>query len=103
MWSYLINKLLPYWVSKGYKQRMKRYNIVAIEISNEGKAPEFKNITVGGLDLVPQSQNEIARMALAAINDISGTKEVKFVTELSEEDFNKYFHNQLMDYINSKD
>ena len=24
-------------------------------------------------------------------------------SDLSEEDFNKYFHNQLMDYINSKD
>ena len=82
---------------------MKRYNIVAIEITNEGKAPELKHLTVGGFDLVPQSQGEIAEIALAAINDISGTKEVKFVAELSEEDFNKYFHNQLMDYINSKD
>ena len=70
---------------------MKRYNIVAIEITNEGKAPELKHLTVGGLDLVSQSQSEIAEIALAAINDIS------------EEDFNKYFHNQLMDYINSKD
>lgn len=82
---------------------MKRYNIVAIEITNEGMAPELKHLTVGGLDLVPQSQSEIAEMALAAINDISGTKEVKFVAELSEEDFNKSLHNQLMDYINSKD
>lgn len=82
---------------------MKRYNIVAIAITDEGKAPELKHLTVGGLDLVPQSQNEIAEIALTAINDVSGTKEVKFVAELSEEDFNKYFHNQLKNYINSKD
>ena len=82
---------------------MKRYNIVAIEITNEGKAPELKHLTVAGLDLVPQSQGEIAEIALAAINDVSGTKERNFVADLSEEDFNKYFHNQLMDYINSKD
>ena len=74
---------------------MKRYNIVAIEITNEDKAPELKHLTVGGLDLVPQSQREIAEMALATINDISGTKEVKFVAELSEEDFNKYFHSKI--------
>ena len=74
---------------------MKRYNIVAIEITNEDKAPELKHLTVGGLDLVPQSQSEIAEMALATINDISGTKEVKFVAELSEEDFNKYFHSKI--------
>ncbi|MCQ2094401.1 MAG: hypothetical protein MJY81_05345 [Bacteroidaceae bacterium] len=80
---------------------MKHYNIVAIEITNEGKVPELKHLTVSGLDIVHQSQNEIAEMALAAVNNVSGTKEVKFVAELSEEDFNRYFHNQLKDYINS--
>ena len=82
---------------------MKRYNIVTIEINNGDKAPELKHLTSGGDDLCPQSNTEIAEIALGAIKDIPGTKEVKLVADLSEEEYNKYFYNQLMDYINSKD
>lgn len=82
---------------------MKRYNIVTIEITNEGEEPELKKFTVGGEDLCPQSKDEIAEMALASIGKVSGKKEVKYVADLSEEDYNTYLHNQLMNYIHSDD
>ena len=79
---------------------MKQYHIVAIEITNEDKTPELKYFTVGGEDLVSQTQDEIVKMALNAIKDISGTKEIKFVEILPEEEFNRFFHSQLKDQNN---
>ena len=80
---------------------MKQFKVVAIEITGD-KAPYIMHLTYGEIGGFPQSDAEISEMALNYVKELLGRKEVKFVRDISEDCYKKFFLCQTKDYYSSE-
>ena len=73
--------------------------LFAVEITKEGKAPYMLYVTSKDL-LFLDPRNSDAKLAINEyLKDVDGTKEIKFVYRLSDEQYKIIFDNQVNDSI----
>ena len=79
------------------------YAIVCVEITEEGKAPDLKYVTV--IRISPNSKTteaELKDLAVFYLRQISGDKKALWVMYIDEESYLKYLKVQFADFLSNE-